>query len=128
MVSSSSSVSSKYEGTASLDCPWKKISAVSKKWKSSGMLVSDPVRGTFSVKVSDSSVGGVPVGYCPDEVHMEEEVQLKVQVEEKRIGEAHGKEQGGETGSQRTDNTQALDMDDHADEMTRTNTFLSHAV
>ena len=34
-----------------------------------------------------SSVGGVPVGYCPDEVHMEEEVQLKVQVEEEEMGE-----------------------------------------
>ena len=43
-----------------------------------------------------SSNGGVPVGYCPDDVHMEEEVQLKVQVEEERIGETLGKEQGEE--------------------------------
>ena len=34
------------------------------------------------------------MGYCPDEVHMEEEVQLKV--EQKRIREAHGKEQSEE--------------------------------
>ena len=32
------------------------------------------------------------------------------------------------TESQRTDNTQAHDMDDYVDEKTRTNTFLSHAV
>ena len=44
----------------------------------------------------DSSVDGVPVGYCPNDGHMEEEVQLKVQVEEERIGETHGKEQGEE--------------------------------
>ena len=36
------------------------------------------------------------MGYCPDDDHMEEEVQLKVQVEEDRIGETHGKEQGEE--------------------------------
>ena len=60
------------------------------------MLGSQPVRGAFSAKGPDSSVGGVPVGYCPDDVHMEEEVQLKVQVEEERIGETHGKEQGEE--------------------------------
>ena len=34
--------------------------------------------------------------YCPDDVHMEEEVQLKVPVEEECIGETHGKEQGEE--------------------------------
>ena len=67
------------------------------------------------------------MGYCPDDVHMEEEVLLKVQVEEERIGETHGKEQSEEQ-SQRTDNTQAHDMDDHADEVQRTNTFLCHAV
>ena len=38
----------------------------------------------------------VPVGYCPDDAHTEEEIQLKVQVEEERIGETHGKEQGEE--------------------------------
>ena len=35
------------------------------------------MRGVFSAKGPNSSVGGVPVGYCPDEVQMEEEVQLK---------------------------------------------------
>ena len=33
---------------------------------------------------------------CPDDVHMEEEVQVKVQVEEEEIGETRGKEQGEE--------------------------------
>ena len=48
-------------------------------------------------KGPDSSVGGVPVGYCPDEVHMEEEkVQVKFQVEEEEIGETHGREKGEE--------------------------------
>ena len=56
------------------------------------------VRGAFLAKGPDSSVGGVPVGYCPDEVHMEEEeVQVKVQTEEEEeIGETHRKEQGEE--------------------------------
>ena len=52
------------------------------------------VRGAISAKGPDSSVGGMPVGYCPDDVHMQEEVQLKVQVEEERIGETHREEQG----------------------------------
>ena len=34
-----------------------------------------------------SSVGVVPVRYCPDDVHMEEEVQVKVHVEEEDIRE-----------------------------------------
>ena len=38
-------------------------------------------RGVFG-QGPDSSVGGVPVVYCPDDGHMEEEVQLKVQVGE----------------------------------------------
>ena len=55
------------------------------------------MRGVFLAKGPDSSVGGVPVGYCLDEVHMEEEeVQVKVQVEEEEIGETHGEEQGEE--------------------------------
>ena len=40
--------------------------------------------------------GGVPVVYCPDDDHMEEEVQLRVQVEEEEMGETHGKQQGEE--------------------------------
>ena len=50
---------------------------------------------------------------------MEEEVQVRVQVEVEReeqgIGETHGKEQGEEQ-RERTNNTQAHDMDDYADE------------
>ena len=42
--------------------------------------------------------------YCPDDYHMEEEVQLKVQVEEEDIGETHEEEQKQGTESQRTDN------------------------
>ena len=68
------------------------------------------------------------MGYCPHDVHMEEEVQLKVQVEEERIGETHGKEQGEEQRERERTNDQVAHMGDHADEMTRTNTFLSHAV
>ena len=50
----------------------------------------------------DSSFGGVPVGYCPDEVHMEEdEVQVQVQAEEEEIGETHEREQGEEKGIER---------------------------
>ena len=54
------------------------------------------VRGVLLAKGPDSSFGGVPVGYCSDDGHMEEEVQLKVQVEEEEMGETHGKEQGEE--------------------------------
>ena len=54
------------------------------------------MRRAFSAKGPDSSFGGVPVGYCPDEVHIEEEeVQVQVQAEEE-IGETHGREQGEE--------------------------------
>ena len=40
--------------------------------------------GAFSAKVPDSSFGGVPVVYCPDDDHMEEYVHLKVQAEEEK--------------------------------------------
>ena len=57
------------------------------------------VREALLAKGPDSSVGGVPVGYCPDEDHMEdEEVQVKVQVEEEERGETHGREQREEQG------------------------------
>ena len=49
------------------------------------------MRCVFSAKVPDYSVV-----HCPDDGHMEEEIQLKVQVEEERIGDTHGKEQGEE--------------------------------
>ena len=68
------------------------------------------MRGVFSAKGPDSSFGGVPVVYCPDYDHMEEEVQLRVQVEEEGIRETYAKEQGEETESQRTDITQAHDI------------------
>ena len=55
------------------------------------------MRGAFSAKGPDSSVGGVPVGCCPDEVHKEEEgVHVKVKVEEEEIGETHGWEKDEE--------------------------------
>ena len=41
------------------------------------------VKGAFSVKGPDSSLGGVPEGYCSEDIHMEEEkVEVKVQEEE----------------------------------------------
>ena len=48
--------------------------------------VHQGVRGVFSAKGPDSSVGGVPVVNCPDVDHMEAEVQVSIQVEEE-IGE-----------------------------------------
>ena len=47
--------------------------------RDAGLITCD--RGV-SPKGPDSSVGGVPVVCCPDDGHMEEEVQLQVQVEE----------------------------------------------
>ena len=51
-------------------------------------------------KGQDSSVGGGAVVNCLGVVHMEEEVQDRVQVEvgreEQGVGETHGKEQGEE--------------------------------
>ena len=47
--------------------------------------------------VSQPSLGGVHRGSCSEDIHMEEEeVQLKVQVEEQEIGETHGREQSEE--------------------------------
>ena len=54
------------------------------------------MRGVFSAKGPDSSVGGVPVVNCPDVDHVEEEVQVSVQEEEEGIRETHGKEQSEE--------------------------------
>ena len=57
------------------------------------------MRGVLLTKGPDSSVGGVPVGSCLDEVHMEEEgIKVLVQAEEEEIGETHGREQGEEKG------------------------------
>ena len=62
----------------------------------SSLLEAVSVREEFSAKGPDSSVGGVPVVHCPDNNHMEEEVQLRVQVEEERMEETRGEEQGKE--------------------------------
>ena len=80
------------------------------------------VRGVFSTKGPDSSVGGVPAVSCPDVDHMEEEVQVSVQVEEEGMGETHGKEQGEE---QKVKNVQPYNVDGHADEVKRSCRHLS---
>ena len=56
--------------------------------------LADNETGCFRPR--DSTVGGVPVVYGPDDDHMEEEVQVSVQVEEEEIGETHGEEQSKE--------------------------------
>ena len=95
LVSSSSSASNKYEGTASLDSSWKMISV--EVVRELGLITCERV---FLAKGPDSSFGGVPVGNCLDDDHKEEEVQVRVQIEvegeEQGIGETHGKEQGEE--------------------------------
>ena len=56
--------------------------------------------GVNSAREQDSSIGGGASNVCLDVVHMEEEVQDRVQVEvgreEQGEGETHGKEQGEE--------------------------------
>ena len=68
--------------------------------------------------------------YCLGVVHVEEEVQDRVQVEVGRKdqgeGETHGKEQGEEQREQTIN--QPLIMDDHEYGVMRTNKFLSHDV
>ena len=60
------------------------------------------MRGVLLAKGPDSSFGGVTVGYCTDEVHMEEEeVQVQVQAEEE-IREKHFREQSEEKGREQT--------------------------
>ena len=58
------------------------------------------VRGVNSVKVPDSSIGGVPMVNCLGVDHMEEEVQVKFQMEvereEQKVRETQGKEQSEE--------------------------------
>ena len=61
------------------------------------------VRGVLLAKGPDSSVGGVPVGSCLDDVHMEEKVvKVQVQAEEEEIGETYGREQSEEKGREQT--------------------------
>ena len=65
-------------------------------------LYSADVRSVLLAKGPDSSISGVPVGSCLDEVHMEEEkVEIKVQAEGER-GEKHWKEQSEEKGREQT--------------------------
>ena len=66
------------------------------------------------------------MGYCPDDVHMDKDVQIKVQVEEEEIREKNTERKKVE--NKERDNDQVAHMGDHADDMTRTNTFLSHAM
>ena len=54
------------------------------------------MRGVFSAKGPDSSFGGGAGHDCLGDDHMEEEVQVSVQVEEEGVGETRGKEQGKE--------------------------------
>ena len=43
------------------------------------------------------------MGYCPDEIHMEEEeVQVKIQAEEEETTETHGREQDEEKRREQT--------------------------
>ena len=81
-----------------------------------------------SAQGQDSSVGGVPVVNCFGAVHMEEEVQDRVQVEVEReeqgIGETHGKEQG----VKRTNAQPHTWMTMNEYGVMRTNTFMSHHV
>ena len=51
------------------------------------------MRGALLAEGPDSSIGGVPVGYSPDELQMEEErVQVQDQEEEEEDRETHGRE------------------------------------
>ena len=85
--------------------------------------------GVFSAREQDSSFGGDVAVNCLGVVHMEEEVQDRVQVEVGREeqGVEQGKEQGKEQREEQTIN-QPLIMNDHGDGVMRTNTFLSHVV
>ena len=48
---------------------------------------------------ADSSVGGVPVGSCLEDIHMEEKgVKVQVQAEEEEEGETHGRQHGEDEG------------------------------
>ena len=86
-------------------------------WRSDCHMVLDfdwvIVGGVSSAREQDSSIGGDAGNVCLGVVHMEEEVQDRVQVEVEREkqggGETHGKEQGEER-TQET-NAQPLIMD-----------------
>ena len=83
--------------------------------------------GVNSAREQDSSVGGNAGYVCLGVVHMEEEVQDRVQVEvgreEQGVGETHGKEQSEEQREQTIN--QPLIKGDHVYGVMRTNTFLN---
>ena len=81
--------------------------------------------GVNSAREQDSSIGGGASNVCLGVIHMEEEVQDRVQVEvgreEQGEGETHGKGQSEEQRSKE----QPLTVDDHEYGVMRTNTFLN---
>ena len=101
MVSSSTSASHKYEGTAS--CRWTRPGRSLQKSPSSRSCrawAHNLCEERILPGGQDSSVGGGAVVNCHGVVHMEKEVQDRVQVEvgreEQGVGETHGKEQSEE--------------------------------
>ena len=121
MVSASSSASNMYEGTLSLEEDFSSLREV-EVVRELGLITCE--RGVFG-QGPDSSVGGVPVVNCPDVDHMEEEVQVSVQVEEKGK-EKHTKR--NKVRNRESKNGQPHNVDDHADEMTRSCRHLSQCV
>ena len=85
------------------------------------------VRGENSAKEQDSSVGGGAGNVCLGVVHMEEEVQDRVQVEHGKRRARYGRDtrKGTRRGTEReqTINQQHI-MDDHEYGVMRTNTIL----
>ena len=61
--------------------------------------------------------------FCPDDGHIEEEVQLTLK---KKRSEKHTEKNKVRNTESR--NRQPRKVDDHVDDVTRTNTFLTHAV
>ena len=103
------------------DSSCKMISVVSEWWMSSRSLGSQPVGGVNSAREQDSSIGGSAGDVCLVVVHMEEEVQDRVQVEVEREEQGVGdtrKETKRGTEREQTIN-QPLIMDDHEYDMTR---------
>ena len=98
MVSSSSSASNKYEGTASLslECSWKMISVVSELWKSSRSLDSKSVVESVSCQRARLLDWRTPWLIALALSAWKKKVQDRVQVEEGReeqaVGETHEKE------------------------------------
>ena len=88
--------------------------------------------GVSSARGQNSSFDEVAVVICLGAVHMEEEVQDRVQVEvgreEQGVGETHGKEQGEEQRDKEQTLNQPHNIGDHEYNVMRTNTFLSHDV